>query len=357
MKKIEGNKLVALLISAGMATTMLAACTINTDELGQGISDLGNAFVTSQTEIPTQPETTASEETETTAETTEETAAPTPSATPTATPSPTPLPRRVDFSDYTDDIITDDFTVTLEDFSESAYTDSDDMLLARFDGKRLVVTDAANENVRNAINILVDGFYREAEGAYNRVISKAEAAQKLTGVVEHEYTVSVIFSYTTNGRVLSILMRYDVIGVEEDESTVIDFASFDMLSGQYVTLSSVTTDPAGLEKALRSALAEKLKAEANIPTPAVTTTNAGTDETVETTTETETTETVVNVKTPSASEFEKIYVGAGSDIGEGGNGACITVYGVVNNEVYSSEIDITLYQAFLNRYGTSVLIV
>ena len=71
MKKLEGNKLVALLISAGMATTLLAACSINTDELGQGITDLGNAF-TSQTERETErptKETTETSETETTAET------------------------------------------------------------------------------------------------------------------------------------------------------------------------------------------------------------------------------------------------------------------------------------------------
>ena len=102
MKKIEGNKLVALLLSAGMVTALLAACTINTDELGEGISDLGNAF-TVQTEKPTETEMTVTEATETSAETTpEETEAPTPTATPTATPSPTPMPQRVDFSDYTE---------------------------------------------------------------------------------------------------------------------------------------------------------------------------------------------------------------------------------------------------------------
>ena len=46
MMRIEGNKLVALLISAGMATSFLAACSINTDKLGEGISELGNAFTT-----------------------------------------------------------------------------------------------------------------------------------------------------------------------------------------------------------------------------------------------------------------------------------------------------------------------
>ena len=52
MKKLEGNKLVALLLSAGMATSLLAACSVNTDQLGQGISDLGNAFNTTATQAP-----------------------------------------------------------------------------------------------------------------------------------------------------------------------------------------------------------------------------------------------------------------------------------------------------------------
>ena len=66
MKKLEGNKLVALIISAGMTTTFLAACSINTDKLGQGISDLGNAFIneteTEQT-INSAPSETATETT------------------------------------------------------------------------------------------------------------------------------------------------------------------------------------------------------------------------------------------------------------------------------------------------------
>ena len=100
MKKLEGNKLVALIISAGMITTFLAACTINTDKLGQGISELGNAFYDE-----TEPENTTSEvttELTTTTAETEETTASTPVPTGTATPSPTPLPQRVDYSSYTD---------------------------------------------------------------------------------------------------------------------------------------------------------------------------------------------------------------------------------------------------------------
>ena len=145
MKKLEGNKLVALLISAGMVTTFLAACSVDPDALGKGISALGNAF---ETQAPAQtteekPTETESQETSATAETTETTAA-TPTATPTATPSPTPLPERVDFSDYTEIDLTDSFKVTLEDFGESSHSDDDKVQFAQFYGNILVVTEASN---------------------------------------------------------------------------------------------------------------------------------------------------------------------------------------------------------------------
>ena len=58
MMRFEGNKLVALLLSAGMATTFLAACSINTDKLGEGISELGNAFAPeTETTVTQTPET------------------------------------------------------------------------------------------------------------------------------------------------------------------------------------------------------------------------------------------------------------------------------------------------------------
>ena len=60
MKKMEGNNITALVISAVMVTTVLAACSIDTDKLSEGISDLGNAFVT---EVETEATTEAPKET------------------------------------------------------------------------------------------------------------------------------------------------------------------------------------------------------------------------------------------------------------------------------------------------------
>ncbi len=355
MKKLEGNRLAALLLSAGMVTTLLAACSINTDELGQGISDLGNAF-TSQTVRETEKETTETTVTEETSatETTvaeKDTPTPTPTATSTPTPTPTPLPQRVDFSEYTDIDLTDVFTVTVEEFGEKTYSDDNTALFATFEGNRLVVTKAANETVRDSINIIVDGFYAEAEGAYNRVIAKAKAEFNLTGVVEIPSAVNVDFRYTTNGRVLSVLMVYEVKGVESDEATVIDFASFDMLSGQYINYTTISKDPAGLEDALKKGLENTLKAQP-IPTPTATpAATQRTDETVETTVETEA------VKIPSASDIEVLYVAPGPVAADNSGSTFATVYGVSEGVIYTAVIDISAYADFFNRYGTSVFFI
>ena len=353
MKKLEGNKLVALLISAGMAVTLLAACSINTDELEQGIYDLGNAF-TSQTVTETEKETvpvTTTESEETTVETTTEpTATPTPTPTPTATPSPTPLPQRVDFSDYTDIDLSDTFTVTVEDFGEKTYSDDNKELLATFEGNRLVVTKAANKTIGDSINLLVDGFYTEAEGAYSRAVAKAKTEYNLTGVIENPSAVTVDFEYATNGRALSVLMIYEVKGVETDETTVIDFASFDMLSGQYINFASISKDPAGLEDALRRGLENSLKIQPT-PTPTPSIVPVRPQETVETT---EVVEEIEAKKIPSAYEFEALYFAPGTEVSDAQNNAFATVYGIYDGTVYSTVIDINAYADLLNRYGASL---
>ena len=354
MKKLEGNKLVALLISAGMVTTLLAACSINTDELEQGISDLGNAFTSQavvETEKNTEPEKTTETEATTVETTVETTAEPTPSPTPTATPSPTPLPQRVDFSDYTDVDLSDAFTVTVEDFGEKTYSDDNKELLATFEGSRLVVTKAANKTVGDSINLIVDGFYSEAEGAYSRVIAKAKTEYNLTGVIENPAAVNVDFKYTTNGRTLSVLMEYEVKGSDSDTSTVIDFASFDMLSGQYINLASVSKDPAGLEDALRKALESSLKIK---PTPTPTPVAVRAQETTEAT---EAVEEMEAKNIPSSYDFEAIYFAAGPVTTDAQGSNFATVYGIYGGTVYSAVIDISAYADLFNRYGTSVFFI
>ena len=340
MMRIEGNKLVALLISAGMATSFLAACSINTDKLGEGISELGNAFTTESETEATKSETTEAPTELTTTTVTEETTEAIP--TPSATPSPTPLPQRVDYSNYTDINLNDTFTVSSEAFSESSYVDNTEILLAKFEGNRFVVTKAANENVMNSINLIINGFYNEAAGAYNRVYSKAKAEYDLKGSIEAPYDVLVDFQYTTNGRALSVLMVYEVSGGEADKTTVIDFASFDMISGQYITFNSVCKDPKGLESALRAGLANSLKIQ---PKPAETEIVGDSQET---------TATTGAVKTPEADEFDAIYLAPGPATADAAKNSFATLYGVAGDKVYSAVIDMNAYAGFLNRYGASL---
>ena len=343
MKRIEGNKLVALLLSAGMATTFLAACSINTDKLGEGISELGNAFVTDEETTVTETAVTETTETTVASETSEAPAETTPEATPT--PSATPLPQRVDYSSYTDIALNDTFTVSSEAFSESSYVDGSDVLLAKFEGNRFVVTKAANETVANSINLIINGFYNEAAGVYNRVYSKAKAEYDLKGSIESPYSVLVDFQHTTNGRALSVLMVYEVSGGDAEKTTVVDFASFDMLSGQYIAFNTVCKDPKGLEDALRAGLANSLKVQ---PKPAET-------DVADTVTTAETT-AVQTVKTPEADEFDAIYIAPGPATADAATNSFATVYGVAGGKVYRTVIDMNAYAGFLNRYGTSLFI-
>lgn len=343
MKRIEGNKLVALLLSAGMATTFLAACSINTDKLGEGISELGNAFVTDEETTVTETAVTETTETTVASETSEAPTETTPEATPT--PSATPLPQRVDYSSYTDIALNDTFTVSSEAFSESSYVDGSDVLLAKFEGNRFVVTKAANETVANSINLIINGFYNEAAGVYNRVYSKAKAEYDLKGSIESPYSVLVDFQHTTNGRALSVLMVYEVSGGDAEKTTVVDFASFDMLSGQYIAFNTVCKDPKGLEDALRAGLANSLKVQ---PKPAET-------DVADTVTTAETT-AVQTVKTPEADEFDAIYIAPGPATADAATNSFATVYGVAGGKVYRTVIDMNAYAGFLNRYGTSLFI-
>ena len=343
MMRIEGNKLVALLISGGMATSFIAACSINTDKLDEGISELGNAFTTESETEATKSETTEAPTELTTTTVTEETTEAIPA--PSATPSPTPLPQRVDYSNYTDINLNDTFTVSSEAFSESSYVDNTEILLAKFEGNRFVVTKAANENVMNSINLIINGFYNEAAGAYNRVYSKAKAEYDLKGSIEAPYDVLVDFQYTTNGRALSVLMVYEVSGGEADKTTVIDFASFDMISGQYITFNSVCKDPKGLENALRSGLANSLKIQPK----------ASETEIVGDTPET-TAETAAAVNTPEADDFDAVYLAPGPATTDAARNSFATLYGVIDGKVYSAVIDMNAYANFLNRYGASLFI-
>ena len=253
----------------------------------------------------------------------------------------------MDYSNYTEINLSDTFTVSLESFAEVGYVEGKDFILTKFEGNRFVVTKAANETVMNSINLIVDGFYKEAEGAHDRVYGKAKAEYALKGSIEEPYTVLCDFQYTVNGRVLSVLMVYEITGPEN--KTVIDFASFDMISGQYITFNSICKDPAGLENALRAGLANSLKIQ---PKPSVDVTNATEGFTAETTAATS--ETTLTAKTIEAKDFDAIYLAPGPATSEPANNNFATLYGVIDGKVYSAVIDMNAYKDFLNRYGQSI---
>ena len=140
-------------------------------------------------------------------------------------------------------------------------------------------------------------------------------------------------------------MVYEVSGGEADKTTVIDFASFDMISGQYITFNSVCKDPKGLENALRSGLANSLKIQPK----------ASETEIVGDTPET-TAETAAAVNTPEADDFDAVYLAPGPATTDAARNSFATLYGVIDGKVYSAVIDMNAYANFLNRYGASLFI-
>ena len=169
----------------------------------------------------------------------------------------------------------------------------------------------------------------------------------LKGAIENPYNVICDFQYTVNGRALSVLMVYEVTGAEKN--TVIDFASFDMISGQYITFNSLCKDPAGLENALRAGLANSLKIQ---PKPSVEATAPAEGQTSETTAAPA--ETTAAANTVEAKDFEAVYLAPGPATAEPANNNFATLYGVVDGKVYSAVIDMNAYKDFLNRYGQSI---
>ena len=275
-----------------------------------------------------------------------------------ASSSPTPLPQRVDFSDYTEIDLTDSFEVTVEEFEESAHSDDDTVEFAVFTGNRLVITEADNETARDAINLVVDGFYAEAEGAYKNLVAQLKSEYLANGVIENSGSVRVNFEYVTNGRALSVLMVY-AINIGDKTDRKVDFATFDMLTGHYITMSSVVTDTEGLERACKTALADAIKAKAlEAVQPAVTATPTPTPATVTTTTapttaETTVVETINEDELPKASDFDVIYIAPVASDTEGVHK--VTVIGIAKDGIiYEADVEIDSYADLFNRYGTSV---
>ena len=257
MKRLSRRTLSAI-VTLLICSVMAASCNINTQKAGEAFQHLGenldNAVNGTEevTEAPAEEtEVTVTEETEETEPSEEEeepAPTPEPTATPTPTPSPTPTPEpepeRVDFSELTEDELADGVTVEEETFEES-YVNEDDITLVTFTGNRLLISEEDAINIQTSVNLILDGFYQEAEGVYNRYTSEALAEYAMPMEEDQEYVpyaVTCDYDYGYNGRVLSIVMSYSVT---RDDQVVVDhteYSSFDMYTGQYITTASVVED-------------------------------------------------------------------------------------------------------------------
>ena len=264
---LTSRGLMVIMVSV-LGTVTLASCTINYSKLADGIGDIGRGvdhMVNGTSEVSSESsstEPTVSEETSASEETKATDAAPTP--TPIPTPSPTPVPERVDFSKLIEDKISDDVEVKEEEFGESFHAEGDDTELVTFTGNRMVVSIPKAENIQTAINLILDGFYGEASGLYDRYSKDATAAYSLDKdtYLAAPYAVTVNYAYSYNGRLLTMVMEYNVTnGSETPVDSKKEIATFDVLTGQYVTPATIAIDELALEEALTQTIIQVASTE------------------------------------------------------------------------------------------------
>ena len=348
-KKAFNKSIAAATATILCCSCLLAACTVDYGKLNEGLYTIGKGLnetyggvttgntassAPSKKEAQEEPENTpvpVPEEEPTPTEEPEPT--PTPTPIPTPTPTPEPSPERVEFSELTEECIGTDFTVKTEEFAES-YNNGNEELLASFSGERMVISDNQSEAVQTAINMILDGFYQEAAGLYTRCCSDAEAAYIIAGIPEAPASVTVNFDYSDNGRVLSVVMSYTVIDIEGEETVNTEYASFDMLTGQYVTTAAISDDVAEFEDILKEKLADDVS---NLP-----------DQAGETDEEKEAREDL------EADDITDIFIAAQTP---GAGTATVTIYGTADGKVYNTAINLNDYALYLNRYGMQLFCV
>lgn len=257
----KNRRIITLFVISAVA---LASCAADEEGLKRDTNKLKNIVTGNTTEVTEYvEETTVPEETtetsegpieETVAETTVDpeekltptpTPTPTPKPTPTATPTPEPV-SRVDFSTLTDEDIIEGFTVAKEEFAES-YGSEDDPF-ATFEGERLLVTMENNEVPANSVNLILNGFYKEAAGFYARYCDETQAEFDLTREVLDKASVNVSYEYKANDRIIAIKMTYTAQKGEE-VTTKMEFEMFDMYTGARIDIHDVSSDVTSLEEA------------------------------------------------------------------------------------------------------------
>lgn len=318
---------------AVVSSIVFTSCSIDSDKLKEGVSDLKDAISDTDEEAK-EAETTIADESETSEETlatiedtepteiVEPTEEPVPTETPTPTPTevPTPTeipsPERVDLSEL-QQIDIDEYIINVETFEES-YVTEEGIVLATLSGTNMLVECDDNTNVQKAINSILDGFYQETYGIYGRMISENNAEYAIydedADIIPYDVTIS--YAYSNNGRVLSVIMRNEVLQGEEVVSSNCEYVSFDLITGQFITLAVVADDYYGLNKAL----ADKLVAYTE-------------DEDI------------------SASDVTNIAIIAQMP---GAESATADIYGTINGETVHTAVDLNDYNDLMNRYGKTI---
>lgn len=280
---------------------MLSGCKVDTQKLTDGIDDISNIVKPYAKEIisenpwnkvtPTGTPIVLPEAAPT------ETPAPTATPAPTSTPipTPTPMPERVDFSELIKTDLGNNFTVSSEDFGESYTAEGEDNVISDFKGNRIAVEAKDNPAAQQAINLILNSYYLKAEGIYKEASARAASFYTLNRAADEVYHTEVTFAHSDNGRILSVVVTVSVKQGSKTIKSETKVENFDMLTGQYVNLGTVSDNPSRLKVALINELNKerlavkktetglKNEAEEFLPSESSTDeTSAGTDETSET---------------------------------------------------------------------------
>jgi len=259
----RNSKLIGLISVILSGAVFMSACSVDTEAISEAFDELSRNLGEAVSE-PESSETTESTDVivvETVVETSnetqpdepsvsepEETPVPEATATPTATPSPTPMPQRVDFSELTSDDLFGTITVETEEFIESSHAeDDDDIILATFSGHRVLLSSKDDIAVVTAVNLMLNGFYMEAEGLYNRAVSETAAQYSLLEDEEPSaVNVKVDYECFFNGRLLGVIMTYEVEQEDEVTNSATEYVMYDLYTGQYVLPEMLFADVDGL---------------------------------------------------------------------------------------------------------------
>ncbi|MCQ2515821.1 MAG: hypothetical protein MJ094_03035 [Saccharofermentans sp.] len=254
----RNSKTVGLISVLLAGAVFMSACSVDMNGIGDAFRNLGENLneAVNESSVVTE-ETTVSDEAiivETdiieaeVVEEAEPTSTPVPEVTSTPVPTATPAPQRVDFSELSSDLIYGTISVETEEFIETSHAEDDDeLVLASFSGERVLLSSVDDIAVVTAVNMMLDGFYMEAEGLYNRAVNETAASYTLTAD-EIPSPVNVTIHYETffNGRLLGVIMSYEVEQENVVSDSVEEYVMYDLYTGQYIVPELLFADVDGL---------------------------------------------------------------------------------------------------------------